>query len=577
MSKREKRAGKRKKKQTTTAEERNKFQLRQIHSDLGGYVAEGEHELQAIYVRNDYLNYALQHEVGKCFVIGRTGSGKSALLRMVELEEGDERTLFLHANQFKFKQVELSTAIRRVDELGGHLDYVFKTIWKYLIVTQLIRKRFPDLVERKTVLGRMLQAVTNPRKRKAYDFLCQNEEVDGDKSFHDRLDGLLTKLDSNLEVKLEDLSVAGLAKAKTVTYSRRQTLDFDDDDLDAGISADGSKLQAGRTNSVGRQVQLALEEAWHVPMLNEVLNLLQEDLLSGHKHWILIDDLDKAFADVRGISSKFTRCLFEVILEMSRIRQVRFLVALRTNIFNRLRFYQSEKIQAYCIHLRWSDEELVEMLETRVRWSVQKEAVFGKEGVFARSVRDGQRNVGTADYLLERTLRRPRDLIRFAQLCLAEAVGTPRVTSGHIQAAEELYSSDRLDAVIDEWRDEYPSLGNLLSPFHGLPRSFDFGQLSEVLEMVVLHIHDERSLAEYMDLLKMDDSVDTSDPKLIEGVFRMLWRVGFLEYRKRSVAGWHRWTPGRPSTRMSIERLQQHLYRVAPMFWSHFAVGSLSR
>ena len=59
------------------------------------------------------------------------------------------------------------------------------------------------------------------------------------------------------------------------------------------------------------------------------------------------------------------------------------------------------------------------------------------------------------DYILDRTLMRPRDTISFINECLSLSSGQGRLTWNDITKAEKSYSEKRLLALRDEWKPTY--------------------------------------------------------------------------------------------------------------------------
>jgi len=73
------------------------------------------------------------------------------------------------------------------------------------------------------------------------------------------------------------------------------------------------------------------------------------------------------------------------------------------------------------------------------------------------------------DYILERTLLRPRDAIAFANECLAVGVGKGRLSWDDIKTAERSYSNTRVLALRDEWKGTYPGIGAVIDKFRRSP------------------------------------------------------------------------------------------------------------
>jgi hypothetical protein len=90
------------------------------------------------------------------------------------------------------------------------------------------------------------------------------------------------------------------------------------------------------------------------------------------------------------------------------------------------------------------------------------------------------------DYMLERTLMRPRDVIAFLNECLSQAVGKSRLSWHDIEAGEATYSYNRLLALRDEWKPNYPGIQKVFEVFRGAPIELSQKELGVYLDNVVL-------------------------------------------------------------------------------------------
>ena len=62
------------------------------------------------------------------------------------------------------------------------------------------------------------------------------------------------------------------------------------------------------------------------------------------------------------------------------------------------------------------------------------------------------------DYILDRTLNRPRDVIDFLNHASQLATGRNQLSWSVLERAERLYSNNRLVALFDEWHENYAGL-----------------------------------------------------------------------------------------------------------------------
>ena len=96
----------------------------------GMSIGTGNAETDDDFLFSCYFNHDAKEEFKrisspKMIVVGRTGSGKTAILRMVEAEL--PYTAALELENMSMSYIANSDILRFVDELGGDLDLLFKS------------------------------------------------------------------------------------------------------------------------------------------------------------------------------------------------------------------------------------------------------------------------------------------------------------------------------------------------------------------------------------------------------------------------------------------------------------------
>ena len=216
------------------------------------------------------------------------------------------------------------------------------------------------------------------------------------------------------------------------------------------------------------------------------LDIVRDDVLSDSqkKYFLIIDDLDKTWVELA-----FTYDLIDALLDavggFAEIPNVKVVVAMRQNIVDALHAnrgkqrQQREKHKNLFTDVRWTRPQLVKMLDSRLALLVRRE--FGGTITLDSLLPEPRRwmTQSTADYLLDRTFLRPRDLIHFVNEILEETASREmrHVTWAVIEAAERRYSTTRLDALRDEWIDNYSGMEEVLQVLHGLPYKFTDGDI----------------------------------------------------------------------------------------------------
>jgi hypothetical protein len=112
--------------------------------------------------------------------------------------------------------------------------------------------------------------------------------------------------------------------------------------------------------------------------------------------------------------------------------------------------------------MRWTRPLLLELIKKRIRTLFRRKYsptdTIEFEDVFPYKVG----NIEPFEYIVERTLMRPRDVIAFVNQCLLASEGSYEVSASHIRKAENEYSRIRREVLEQEWRSAFPTLRRLL-------------------------------------------------------------------------------------------------------------------
>lgn len=176
----------------------------------------------------------------------------------------------------------------------------------------------------------------------------------------------------------------------------------------------------------------------------------------------------------------------------SRKENLKILVALRTNIFRQLDYgaekygYQEEKIQGMVLPLRWTREDLRGLLEQRVI-AASEHFDVKPPLTLDELLPNVNRSRGDAlDFILDRTLMRPRDAIMYLNAAVREGGGRRKLSWDDIRGAEQEYSKERLRALRDEWKDPYLDIDQVLEVFRGSTSAFGRDRMSLQLDEVAM-------------------------------------------------------------------------------------------
>ena len=111
---------------------------------IGALAAEQDTQfLQSCFV--DTGAYALAQAAGdnRVIIVGRTGTGKSAILRMLESQHGT-RVVRIEPENIALTYVSNSTVLNFFADIGVNLDPFFKLLWRHVITVELLNHHFQD-------------------------------------------------------------------------------------------------------------------------------------------------------------------------------------------------------------------------------------------------------------------------------------------------------------------------------------------------------------------------------------------------------------------------------------------------
>src|SRR5690554_4649857 len=108
---------------------------------LGELDAEADEDmLSSCFYDNGQVHELLDVSSPRSIVLGRTGSGKSALIYKISSEV--EHSSILDPNDVSVRFLEHSNIIQFFNELGVKLDLFYRILWRHLLTVELLKLRY---------------------------------------------------------------------------------------------------------------------------------------------------------------------------------------------------------------------------------------------------------------------------------------------------------------------------------------------------------------------------------------------------------------------------------------------------
>ncbi|RDV38731.1 hypothetical protein DV096_07955 [Bradymonadaceae bacterium TMQ3] len=455
---------------------------------LGDITAEGDTSLSKYFISSTpSFSSAIDLNNKRCFLIGRTGAGKSAIINEIQERFAHDKNhlcVSIQPDKAYLDKVVQSREFLEISKDSQFSQIIFKLVWHYVIMIRVLQEKYGPEGPKKTwqlLIGEDF---------KAYRFLKKARQL--------TTDGL-TMSDT----------VIGLIKTIGLSVGK----------LTATLDSNNKNIELTEFHRLIKETDNFFENGFW-------------DVLRGHKLYLLFDDLDEGWDPDSDAQQQLLRALFQVVNKYNHRDRVKPIVALRANIFHGLNLPQREKYTDYIEYVRWTPNLLKQMLALRVEnyYNIPAKDIHKK--FFSGDVS----GVALPEYIISNTLNRPRDVLMLAKSSIEEAIkeGSDLIFARHVKAARERYSKDRVRALHDEWKFLFPHIETMLKwVAEGIPNATPSEKLTprevkETLEYVRERVDDTDSNNSPLWVLSYFP-IKSNDPLLL---VEALYKLGILTVLK---------------------------------------------
>jgi hypothetical protein len=354
--------------------------------------------------------YETARRARKHLIIGRKGSGKSAICRTLVAQNDPERAIGLVT-----PDALSADELRRFELQGVDPGMAKRMLWRYVLATYVAKHLVAHAKE--------AHKKTPPAVSRLHDFLVDNGELDVPRpKFYETVKKLKASL------KLQAL----------------------------GFSVEVSSPSEGtRTDHQLEVVERHIEEA--------IRELACPD---GHPRLLLLVDQIEDVWSEEGESEDIVIGLLRAARALgARFDRVSCVVFLRSDIYDLLRFADKDKYHGDEARVGWKAQRLRELMLARASASLGAEV--GEDRLWGEVFPAEVAGRPTWEYIVAHTLMRPRDVIHLCNLCrdTAENNGHATITEADLAEAVDQYSQWKLEDLPNEYLANYPFLNGLLAIF----------------------------------------------------------------------------------------------------------------
>lgn len=228
----------------------------------------------------------------------------------------------------------------------------------------------------------------------------------------------------------------------------------------------------------------------HRKPIRELNDAITTYLMAGKRDvWLLIDNLDKGWAVQSAHSEDIL--LLRALLEATRKLQRQFesrdvdlfsVVFIRNDIYQHLILEPADRGKETAALLNWDDSELFkDIIGRRIAQSTGIDRPFDE--VWATFFVPHVKGEDSFQFIVSRTLMRPREVLRFVRECINTAINHKheKVTEEDILKAQTDYSAETLVDISLEMRDVKPQYDNVPYAFIGSTTVLSFVEVGKKL------------------------------------------------------------------------------------------------
>jgi energy-coupling factor transporter ATP-binding protein EcfA2 len=278
------------------------------------------------------------------------------------------------------------------------------------------------------------------------------------------------------------------------------------------------KTKVGNLGEFGLALERELRNVAEADVLEHHFKAIAND---GALFVVLIDDLDLGWNNSETANNLLLGLLSAVNYLSGLTQNVFLCVFLREDVYSILitKTQHSDKYRNI-ERLRWEKGDLMAILGERINFNRERTGLARLDAPLASVFPDTVGTSNTDNWLYERTLGRPRELIQLARY-YTESVETSEPSDDALKGSEQSYSEWKLDDLCTEYSNQYPGLVDIFSywktkffrvKYHLKRQELD-EMLLEILTNVPLNAPWFNEIANSTDV-----------PKLLE----ILYEIGFI-------------------------------------------------
>lgn len=407
------------------------------NDQIGSLDAESDTFLEECFLESNVYTSLRKFErdvdFTKRIIVGRTGSGKTAILKELAKDPIVKQHAIIEAESTVFEHINNNVFISQLLNNGIDLRVFYKSLWIHVLIVKVIELTFSS---NKSFFEKMQTLVGGKKKRYNLELAQEYVSKYSGNFFNEKIVSEITE-----KMQSELTGTLGISVAKVSGKV-----------LDESVQ----KIQTETAKYVSSEL---------LRKQKELIKIITEETADESQNRIIIsiDDLDRSWLSSSTIRYDFINALLDAFKELIDLRTVKILISIRSDILMgvyKTNLRQEEKDRSLIVPIEWNRKEILEILDKRINYLIKHKYAGRTNVLFSDIFNFTVKGIDASSYIVDRSMLRPRDAIDFVNYCLSQGDGTTSMNEDYVLEAEERYYSSRKNAINKEWRSQYKHIAD---------------------------------------------------------------------------------------------------------------------